>query len=127
MLAEFTRPDAPEQVVATAGWDGRRVTIGDDDQPEPELAEALRRIFRPVPVVADDPSLRSVGTEGPAMLEPGDLQWFMAAARSRAEREGLAVRLVSTGAHVMGWDPAGAYRTFAESVERRNRIGSAEP
>src|SRR5206468_1824362 len=94
MLAEFTRPDAPEQVVATAGWDGRQVRIVDEDLAEPELAEAIQRIFRPVPVVVDDPSLRSVGTEGPAMLEPGDLQWFMAAARSRSEHEGLVVRLV---------------------------------
>jgi hypothetical protein len=125
VLAEFIRPDAPERVVARASWDGRRAEILDVAD-EPGLADAIRRILRPTPVVVDDPSLRAAGTAGPAMLEPGDLQWFMAAARSRAEREGLDVRLVTTGASGIGWDPAGSYRTFAESVERRNRIGSAE-
>jgi len=121
MLAEFTRPDAPEEVVGRASWDGRRVRIEDA---EPDLAAALARIFRPVPVVIDDPSLRSVGTSGTSTLEPGDLRWFMAAATTRAEREGFAVKLVATGRGVLGWDPAGAYRTFGQSVERRNRLGS---
>ena len=126
MLAEFIRPDAPDQVVGRAAWDGRRVVIPEDGT-EPEMAEALRRIFRPAPVVIDDPSLRAAGSGGPSTLEPGDLQWFVAAARSRAEAEGLAARFVATGARGFGWDPAGAYRTFAEAVARRDRVGSPEP
>jgi hypothetical protein len=94
------------------------------EESDPEVAPALERIFRPVPAVVDDPSLRSAGTSGSSTLEPGDLRWFMAAAASRAEREGLAVRLVATGRGGLGWDPAGAYRTFAQSVERRNQLGS---
>jgi hypothetical protein len=126
VLAEFFRPDAPDHVVGRAVWDGRRAVVLDDGA-EPDVREALTRILRPVPVVVDDPSLRSAGSGGPAMLEPGDLQWFMAAARTRAGAEGLAGRLVATGARGFGWDPAGAYRTFAEAVERRDRVGSPEP
>ena len=70
----------------------------------------------------DDPSLRSPGSRGPTILEPGDLRWFIGAASSRAERESLSVQLVASDVPVMGWDPAGAYRTFQESVERRERI-----
>lgn len=126
MLAEFFKPDAPDKVVGRVVWDGRRAVVLDDGT-EPDVTEALTCVFRPVPVVVDDPSLRSAGSGGPAMLEPGDLQWFMAAARSRAGAEGMAARLVATGARGFGWDPAGAYRTFAEAVERRDRVGSPEP
>ncbi len=116
------QPDVPDTVVGVASWDGRDVRV---DHVEPAYAEALDRIFRPVPVVIDDPAHRSVGSNGPTLLEPGDLRWFIAAATSRAEREGLAARLVATGEGGIGWDPAGAYRTFGQAVERRNRIGSA--
>jgi hypothetical protein len=126
MLAEFYRPDAPDQVVGRAAWDGRRALIPEDGA-EPQVAEALRRIFRPAPLVIDDPSLRAAGSSGPSSLEPGDLQWFIAAARSRAQAEGLAARFVATGARGFGWDPAGAYRTFGEAVARRDRFGSTEP
>jgi hypothetical protein len=126
VLAEFFRPDAPDQVVARAAWDGRRVVIPEDGG-DPQASKALRRIFRPAPVVVDDPSLRAAGTAGPAALEPGDLRWFMAAVGSRAQAEGLEARFVATGARGFGWDPAGAYRTFAEAVARRDRAGSAEP
>jgi hypothetical protein len=27
----------------------------------------------------------------------------------------------------MGWDPAGAYRSFAASIERKERIGMQSP
>jgi hypothetical protein len=126
VLAEFFKPDAPDHVVGRAVWDGHRAVVLDDGA-DPGVREALARIFRPVPLVVDDPSLRSAGSAGPAMLEPGDLQWFMAAARTRVGPSGLAGRLVATGARGFGWDPAGAYRTFAEAVERRDRVGSPEP
>jgi hypothetical protein len=81
-------------------------------------------VFRPAPVAIDDPSLRAAGTSGPAILFPGTLEWFRAAALIRGQAEGLAVRFVPEGEGKMGWDPAGAYRTFADSNERKEGIGS---
>ena len=114
MRAEFSRPEAPEDVVAIAAWDADTVRF---DTGEPELEAALGRVFRATPVVVDDPALRSAGTSGPSTLEPGGLAWFVEAALTRAGPEGLLVRLVSTEPG-MGWDPAGAYRTFRQSVDR---------
>jgi hypothetical protein len=85
--------------------------------------EALERIFRHIPVVLDDPSLRTVGTSGPVLLQPGSLRWFQAAARIRGWKEGLVVRFVPEDPGAMGWDPAGAYRTFPEAIERKVRVG----
>jgi len=120
--AEFHRPDAPDDVVAAATWTGSHVRI---DVRDPVAAEAVEMIFRRTPVVIDDLALRSFGTSGPAVLEPGDLRWFIAAARTRAEADGLAVRLVPPEGAAMGWDPAGAYRTFADAAERRDRLAGA--
>jgi hypothetical protein len=78
-------------------------------------------------VVVDDPSLRSVGTSGPVVLQPGSLRWFQAAARIRGQQQGLAVRFVAEEQGAMGWDPAGAYRTFPEAAERRVLVGGAGP
>jgi hypothetical protein len=116
MRAEFMPVDQPDGVVGSAVWDGTRVVIdaGGDDT----VAQALWRIFRPTAVAVDDPALRTAGTGGLVVLVPGSLRWFQAAARARAETEGLKVRFVADAARSMGWDPAGAYRPFAEVVER---------
>ena len=124
MRAEFYRPGQPEAVVGVAVWskDAIRVTAEEDAG-----REALNRIFRRTPVSVDDPSLRSFGTAGPVMLGPGTLPWFRIVAQSRAREEGLAVRLSPEGREAMGWDPAGAYRSFAASIERKERIGLPSP
>jgi hypothetical protein len=116
--AEFFRPDSLDQTVGWATWNGSRVEI----QAEVEDVRAvLGRIFRPTSVSVDDPASRTAGTTGPVVLTPGSLRWFQAAARARSEAEGLAVRLVPEEGEGMGWDPAGAYRTFGEALERRQR------
>lgn len=117
MRAELYRPEdpereGPEQVVAIATWSDGRASLE-------ILAEVpgLDRLLRATPVVTDDPSLRPPGTSGEVVLEPGSLAWFRAALRSRAPALGLAVRFVAervTG----GWDPAAAYATFGERVDR---------
>ncbi len=129
MRAEFFRADAPDQVVATATWDGRSVAIAAAADPAggPDQTSTLARIFRPTPVVADDPSLRPVGSSGPVVLEAGDLRWFMAAARTRGAAEGLGVRLVVDEPRGMGWDPAGAYRPFLQAVAPGGPVAPAAP
>jgi hypothetical protein len=119
--AEFLRAgeaDDPDRVVGTARWDGSRVTIQSDDD---HVAKGLWRIFRPTAVAVDDPALRTAGTAGPVVLASGSLQWFLAAARVRAEAEGLRVRFVPETSTAMGWDPAGAYRPFSDVVARTVR------
>jgi hypothetical protein len=118
--AAFYRPDEPETVIGSAVWRTERVEIEADDE---TVRQVIGRIFRATPVVIDDPSLRSYGTSGPIVLAPGSLRWFRAAGETRSEGESLGVRFVP-GAHgAMGWDPAGAYRTFNDSIERAARIG----
>jgi len=120
--AEFLRAtegDDPDPVVGTARWDGSGVAIqadGDD-----RVAKALWRILRPTAVAVDDPALRSAGTAGPVVLAPGSLQWFLAAAKGGAEAERFRVRFVPEAPTAMGWDPAGAYRPFTETVARLHR------
>jgi hypothetical protein len=101
MRAQFFRPDAPDQVVGTADWDGRRAEIHTDDR---DVEAALTRIFRATAVALDHPDTHIAGTRGEVVAEPGDLEWFRAAARIRAQREGLAVRFVTEKPG--GWDPA---------------------
>ena len=108
-------------MVGAATWTGREVEI--EPAAEEGAEAAIRRVFRPEPVLVDDPSLRSPGSSGPTLLEPGDLRWFLAVARVRAPAEGMAVRFVPAG-RGMGWDPAGAYRTFLQAVDRRDRLAS---
>jgi hypothetical protein len=120
MLAEFYKPDAAEQVVGRAIWDGRGVHVEADDE---AVRTSIERVFRPVPVVVDDPSLRSLGTSGPVQLAPGSLVWFRAAAEARGPVEGLRARLVPQSDAAMGWEPAGAYRTFDGQMEHKERIG----
>jgi hypothetical protein len=124
MQAEFYREEAPDQVVGMATWGGSGVVMEAEDD---RVRDSLARIFRPIPVLIDDPSLRSFGTAGPVQLAPGSLPWFRAAAEARATDEGLRVRLVPDPRGAMGWEPAGAYRTFNDQIERRELIGRPAP
>ncbi|MGH2654452.1 MAG: hypothetical protein ACRDHV_08915 [Actinomycetota bacterium] len=99
MRAEFFRADAPDRVVGEAEWDGRRavITAGDDD-----VRATLDRVFRVSTVAVDDAT--PGGTGGKTFAEPGDLEWFRAAARFRGAEEGLGVRFVNEVP--ARWDPA---------------------
>lgn len=119
MRAEFYGDEDHKKVVAAATWDRRGVEVAGDS----EIQATVRRIFRATPVVVDDPAFRSRGTSGPVLLHPGTLLWFRAAAQVRAKAEGLNVRFVPEGQDVMGWDPAGAYRAFSETIERKELSG----
>jgi hypothetical protein len=118
--AELYRPPAsegaPEDVVAVATWRDAAIDLDVRDRSIPGLAD----IARPTPVVVDDASLRPLGTRGEVVLQPGDLEWFLAAMRVRAEALGLSVRFVSERTRG-GWDPASQYRRFDEQVERLAR------
>ncbi len=120
MRASFYRLDDPGTVVGSAVWRSGEVEVeaGDD-----AVAQAIGRIFRPTPVVIDDPSMRSYGTSGPVVLPPGSLTWFRAAGEARSGAEGLGVRFVPEVGRGIGWDPAGAYRTFNDAVERKASLG----
>ena len=124
MRAEFFRPDSPDRAVGEAIWNGTGVDVTSEQQ---EVLVALRRIFRPVPVAIDDPALLPPGSSGPTVLQPGALNWFMAAARARSKQEGLGVRLHAPVQGAMGWDPAGVYRPFNEQIERKVRTAAARP
>lgn len=116
MNVEFYDPEDEQKLaVATARWDGAQVTVtAEDDEVRAKLAHGFRR----TPVAVDDASRRRLGTHGPVVLQPGDLEWFRAVAETRVPPEtGLAARLVP-GAVVGGYDPAAGYRTFDEQVER---------
>lgn len=122
MRAELYRPadpdtEGPEQVVAVATWtDGRPSLEVLEDVP------GLDGLLRATPVVTDDPSLRRPGTSGEVMLDPGSSAWFRAALLSRAPALGLAVRFVAQRI-AGGWDPAAAYTTFEEQVDRLGSSG----
>ena len=120
MRAELYRADAPNTPVATAWWDGSTARIEAIAEP----IEGLEGILRAIPVVVDDASLRSQGTHGPTLLQPGTLEWFRAALRARAPALGLSVRFVP-GIVEGGWDPAAQYRTFEEQVDRLDAAGQA--
>lgn len=116
MRVEFYAPDdEAKSTVATAAWDGRDVTITcDDEHRRAELAHAFRRTS----VVTDDAAYRRLGTSGEAAIQPGDLEWFRAAAQVRVPAEvGLHARFVP-GAIIGGFDPAAGYRTFEDQIER---------
>ncbi len=116
MRAEFYRDrQGSKEMIGSATWTGSGITLEARTDDAPSI---IGTIFRPTPVAVDDPSLRSFGTRGEVVLQPGSMQWFLAAARTRGQAEGLEVRLVAEEAPVMGWDPAGAYRTFVSSAER---------
>ncbi|MGH2710072.1 MAG: hypothetical protein ACRDH9_02575 [Actinomycetota bacterium] len=101
MRAEFYRAAEPELTIGSAEWDGRRAIItplGD------EARAMLERVFRVSGVLVDDPSLGSSGTSGPIVVQPGDMEWFRAAALVRGAEIGLGVRLATDKPG--GWDPA---------------------
>jgi hypothetical protein len=120
MRAAFYRLDDPDAVVGAASWTGAGVDVEADDE---SARRAISRIFRPTPVVIDDPAMRSYGTAGPVLLSPGSPRWFRAAAETRSGAEGFGVRFIPESSGAMGWDPAGAYRTFDDAIERMARIG----
>ncbi|MDP9296134.1 MAG: hypothetical protein M3O88_05495 [Actinomycetota bacterium] len=115
MRVEFFRPNAPDEVVGRARWDGRRVVIEAEDD---TIKQHLAGVFRLTPVVVDDASMRSLGSHGTSVLQPGSLEWFRAAALTRAGRVGLAARMVPEFAPGTGWDPAADYRTFRNEIRR---------
>jgi hypothetical protein len=120
MRAQFYRPDDPDRVVADVRYvDGSIDASAEEDR----TADTIARVFHASPVAIDDPAFRQAGTSGPAVVQPGGVLWFQAAARVRGEDEGLAVRFVPEEERAMGWDPAGAYRSFSEALVRRVRIG----
>ncbi|MDP8955469.1 MAG: hypothetical protein M3N24_00695 [Actinomycetota bacterium] len=118
MRAEFYADD-PKKVVTAVQWERGGLNFSGDQESEAKL----RRIFRPTPVLVDDPAFRSSGTSGPVVLHPGTLLWFRAAAQVRSAAEGLKARFVPEGQDVMGWEPAGAYRAFSEQLERKELSG----
>jgi hypothetical protein len=111
----FSRPDDEERTqLAEVVWADGTVDARSDDE---DLRARLVHAFRRTPVVIDDPALRRMGTHGEVVLQPGDLEWFRAAALVRATEEtGLAATIVPeiTG----GYDPAADYRPFGEKIER---------
>jgi hypothetical protein len=113
MRAEFYRADDPEAVVGVARWDGEAARVEARDA---DVVSKITRIFRPAPVLVADQSMRPLGTRGEAVVQPGNLDWFRAAAYSRAQEAGLRVRLVPEARGRGGWDPASAYRTFRQAV-----------
>ncbi len=121
MRAEFFQPDSPDHIVGIARWDGAGVRIEAEDD---GARTVLSRILRPASISVDEPALRAAGATGPVVLLPGSLRWFQAAARTRSQAEGLSVRLVPEGTMGMGWDPAGAYRTFGEVIEQKERFSA---
>jgi hypothetical protein len=114
--AEFHPPGEAEPVLGRATWDGSGVRFEAEAE---RTRQKLTRVFRPTPVIVDDPSLRSYGTSGPVQLPPGTLAWFRAAAITRGKEEGFGVRLVPNTRAPLGWDPAGTYRPLTNQVERR--------
>jgi hypothetical protein len=113
---QFYRADDEERTaLAEVAWaDGAIEVTSDDD----ELASKLRKAFRRTPVVTDDAAFRRRGTYGEVVLQPGDLEWFRAAALVRATAEtGLAATVVP-GIIEGGFDPAANYRSFGEQIER---------
>jgi hypothetical protein len=118
MKAEFHSEDDPEDVVATATWDGSAVQLEADD---PVVHDSLLRVYRKTPVVTEDASYRRQGTHGEVVIQPGDLEWFRAASQVRGAPEtGLRVRLVP-GITEGGFDPAAGYRSFGDTFERLDR------
>jgi len=115
MRADFLRTDDGSEVVATASWNGRRVVVESDDD---DTRRAVRRIFRPIPVVVEDAAYRSLGANGESVIQPGSIEWFRAAAYARAGSEGLTARIVPEVDGPGGWDPAAAYRSFRQDMTR---------
>jgi hypothetical protein len=122
MKVEFSPSNAPDEVVGRARWDGRRAVI--EAQEDDDRAK-LEKIFRLTPVVVEDASTRMLGASGVSMLQPGSLEWFRAAALTRAPEAGLAARIVPEFRPGTGWDPAADYRTFRHEMRRLDTASEA--
>jgi hypothetical protein len=105
----------PPTLVGSATWRDGSIEIDADDA---DTRTALERVFRRTPVVTDDAAYRRQGTSGEVQLQPGNLEWFRAAAQVRAPAEAGVVARVVPGVTQGGYDPAAGYRTFEESIER---------
>jgi hypothetical protein len=106
---------APPSLVGTATWtDGEPVVECADE----ELRATLQRAFRKTPVVTDDASYRRFGTHGEVLIQPGDLEWFRAAAFLRAPAEAGVAAPQVTGVTEGGYDPAPDYRRLEDASER---------
>jgi len=114
MQVDYVRADDPENVVATARWDGAvRIETADD-----AVRGQLEAAYRPTPVVVDDGAYRRLGTSGEVTIQPGDLEWFRAASQVRGSAAtGLVARLIP-GVSEGGFDPAAGYRSFEATIER---------
>ena len=114
-LRPATEGDEEPPAVATVTWDGRAAVVEAEDD---AVREAVVHAFRPTPVVTDDQAYLRVGATGPAVIAPGDLTWFRAAALARVPAEtGLRVRMVPQIASG-GFDPAANYRPLREQLDR---------
>ena len=123
MNVEFYDPEDEQKLaVGAARWDGDQVFVTAED---PGVRDKLAHGFRRAPVAVDDAARRRLGTHGPVVLQPGDLEWFRAVAGARVPKEtGLAARFMPGGDVIGGYDPAANDRPFDEQVERldaRNR------
>jgi hypothetical protein len=118
---EFFHPNAPEDVVGRALWDGKRAIVESEDA---ETRKQLERLFRSTPVVVNDASTRMLGASGDTVFQPGSLEWFRAAALNRGAEANLAARIVPDLVPGTGWDPAASYRTFPNQIRR---MDAAEP
>ena len=108
-------PPPPPPAVANVTWLNGRAVVEADDA---ELKGSIEHAYRSTPLVVDDASLRSAGTRGELILQPGDLEWCRAVALVRVPKEtGLVPRFVP-GVKVGGFDPAANYRRFPEQIER---------
>lgn len=115
MRVEFHRSDDEDRTsLASASWRDGAVTISSLDE---DVRDRLAHAFRRTPVVVEGGADRHLGTSGPEVLQPGDLEWFRAAAFVRAPAEtGLVARLVTTVVRG-GFDPAANYRDFEDQIE----------
>lgn len=114
MRAEFFEASDPERIVGSVEWTGVAADVRASDE---EARLRLERVFRMSAVVVEDPIALPAGASGPAVVEPGDLDWFLAAAQVRGAQEELGVRFSSPSPG--GWDPAGAYERMGDWVGRR--------
>lgn len=116
MKVEFHLPEAPDDVLVTAEWQGGPVEVTSQDETRRVRVE---KAYRQTPVVVDDGAYRRLGTRGEVVIPPGSLEWFRAVTQSRAQTEtGLVARTVPDVRRGAGYDPAAGYRPFAEQVER---------
>ncbi|MGZ4131748.1 MAG: hypothetical protein ACXVWF_01775 [Actinomycetota bacterium] len=116
MKVVFHRPDDEEQTtVATVEHEDGAISVTSEDD---AIRGALAHAYRRTPVTTEDASLRRLGTHGPVVLQPSDLEWFLAVTAVRAAPEsGLVARFVAAGV-AGGFDPAAGYRPFDEQVQR---------